>query len=155
MGSEKEYPRQEVFALSLRIWHPTIDAEEIASAFPFDAKRICRAGEQRSTPTGKPLEGIYRDNFYVGDIVTRDEIGNTGFDTSLDSCIELALDRLASSEQFLARLKQAGARTEFFVGWTIRSNGGAELYPTLLARLAEAGITLSLDVYAKSSINEE
>jgi hypothetical protein len=55
----------------------------------------------------------------------------------------------------LARLKQAGARTEFFVGWTIRSNGGAELDPTLLARLAEAGITLSLDVYAKSSINEE
>jgi hypothetical protein len=154
MDSEKEYARQEVLALSLRIWHPTIDAQEIAAAFPFKAYRVCRLGEQRSTPKATPLKGLYRENFYVGDIVTREEISEASFDRSLSSCIDLALGRLSSSTAFLARLKNAGARMEFFIGWTIRSNGGDDLDPSLLMRLAETGIAISLDVYAKSSVTE-
>ncbi len=155
MDSEKEYPRQETFALSLRVWHPTISAKDIAESLSLRATRICIVGEPRATPTGKPLNGVYPDNFYVGQVIEHEEFEYPGFDRDLDACLALALDRLQPSLDAIKGLRDASARMEFFIGWTIRGHGGADLAPTLLARLGNLGIGLSLDVYGKSSQGEQ
>ena len=119
------------------------------------ATRVCIAGEPRVTPTGKPLKGVYPDNFYVGQVIERAEFEDSDIDRDLGACIALALDRLQPSLDGIRRLRNDNARMEFFIGWTIRSNGGTELEPALLARLAELGIALSLDVYGKSTQQEQ
>lgn len=113
------------------------------------------AGEPRETPTGKPLDGVYPENFYVGQIIEREEFEQPAFNSDLDACIAMGLDRLQPSFEAIERLRDAGARMEFFVGWTVRGNGGAELSASSLARLGDLGIALSLDVYGKSTPTEE
>lgn len=155
MGSEPVYPRKETFALSLRVWHPTIDAQDIAESIGIPAKRICRRGEPRQTPKGKALKGVYPDNYYVGDVIRRDEFDTPEFDNQLTACINLALARVSPFKEALLRLKAAGARSEFFIGWKIRGNAGLELEPKLMSQLADLGISLSIDVYGKSTQSEQ
>lgn len=127
----------------------------MADSLSLRRTRICVAGQPRVTPTGTPLNGVYPDNFYVGQVIERDEFDAPEFDRDLQACIQLGLNRLEPSLDGIRRLRDAGARLELFVGWIVRGNGGVELEPVLLGRLSDLGITLSLDVYGKSAIHEE
>jgi hypothetical protein len=57
----KENPDQEDarrFDVELFIVHPTVDPEEIGRALGLEARFLQRAGEERTTPAGRPLSGV-------------------------------------------------------------------------------------------------
>jgi hypothetical protein len=155
MDSEAEYLREETFALSLRIWHPTVDLQAVADALPLSRPFVGKRGEPRRTPTGRVRTGVYSESFCAGDLITQDEFKAENFSRELEACVTLALHRLASSEENLLRLKAEGARMEFYIGWVVRSNADVVLPAALMGRLSHLGIALSLDAYGKSTQEEE
>ncbi|WP_157611029.1 hypothetical protein [Arsukibacterium perlucidum] len=48
------------YAVSLRIEHPSIAKEEIVKNLGLSPEFNYSAGETRKTPSGKPLEGLYK-----------------------------------------------------------------------------------------------
>lgn len=155
MGCDAEYPREETFALLLRIWHPTVDLQAVVDALPLSCSFIGKRGEPRRTPTGRVRSGVYSESFCTGDLITQDEFKAENFDGDLKSCVTLALHRLASSEETILRLKADGARMEFYIGWVVRSNADVVLSADLMGRLSHLGIAPWLDNYGKSTQEEE
>ncbi len=49
------------FVVALFIIHPTLSPSEISAALGLDAHFIHPVGEQRKTPKGALLPGVYRD----------------------------------------------------------------------------------------------
>ena len=133
------------YSVSLRIWHPTIDPAEITAALGLTPTAACRAGEPRNTPKGRPLKGNWRESYWTARLAE----GNARKD-DLPSTLTTTLETLLSNRAFFQRIRAEGGVTEFFIGWfMMKSMAGEILESTLLGRMAELGINLSLDLYSR------
>lgn len=130
------------YRMSLRISHPSIDTALVTSVLGLKPKRSWKAGEGRTTPAGKPLEGRNKDTYWCADICD-----NTMPRRSLSTQINEALDKLMAHRKFLQNVRMEGGRCEFFIGWFLRSEADETFPHSLMARMAELGIDLSLCVY--------
>jgi hypothetical protein len=130
------------YKISLRLRHPSLDPAEITSALHLSPSRSWRAGDSRTTPTGKPLEGKYPDTTWIADV------GESKWpDKELPVAINGVLDQLAPYKEFFHRIRSEGGKVEFFVGWFLEGQGGDIFDCGLLARMADLKIDLALDVY--------
>jgi hypothetical protein len=55
---------------SLRLKHATQDLSDLAECLKFPVGRIWRAGDDRTTPQGDPLEGKYQESYCVLKVMT-------------------------------------------------------------------------------------
>jgi len=109
-----------------------------------------RAGEQRRTPKGNPLNGVRSETYWYADIVEGESITKR-----LVSALHEALDKLELHESFLKRIRDEGGRAEFFVGWYIKSQAGEDFDQSLLSRLTKLQIDLALDNYHDPDLPDE
>jgi len=130
------------YQISLRVRHPAMDPAGISAAFRLDPKRCWKAGDPRMTPVGTPLSGTWRESYWVTDVLD----GDCPDKTLAVALSELA-ERFSPHRQFFQKIRAEGGRVEFFVGWYIDGNRGDIFDVTLLGRLADLGINLSLDIY--------
>ena len=131
------------YAISLRIWHPSIDPTEITAALRLNPARVWRAGDLRSTPKGGALEGLYRESYWAsGDLVRGEWPGK-----SLSAALNELLDRLVEHRNFFRAVRDANGRSEFFVGWYFEGNSGDVIDCRTLGRMADLCLDLSLDYY--------
>lgn len=137
--------RSYFYRVSLRVWHPSIEPALISKAVGLEPKRTWRAGEQRATPKGQPLEGTNPESYWCADI--SGETPEDGDQQCLEDFIFGESSRLAAAGDFLRSLRKTGGRTEIFVGLYGRWNYGFEFSPNLLSQLSSLGLALSLDVY--------
>jgi hypothetical protein len=115
------------FAVSLRLWHPTVTPDEITSQLGIKP-RISRL---KSGAT-----------FWCSD-------SEKGEDSELIPVIDKFLGLLGPHAQFLQNFVMTGGRAELFVGWFTSSRSGGETLPAdLLGKMGALGVGLSLDVYA-------
>jgi hypothetical protein len=141
------------FTVSLTIRHPSVDPQEITRALGFEPQHSWKAGEQRRTAQGRPLEGAYHESYWTGEF--------RELDASLRGVVEIeavllqAVVQLRRSQKFLSRLQSEGATVELCV----EAAGGSELTvalsPQLTSMLARSGFSLVLKVLAEAQVAEQ
>ena len=119
-----------------------MDPIEISAALKLEPFRMWRAGDPRTTPKNTPLEGTWRDTYWTADVF-KDKCP----DRTLAAAIFGLAERFSPSKSFFAKICSEGGRVEFYVGWFIDGNRGDVFDTILLAKLADLGVDLSLDIY--------
>jgi len=128
--------------ISLRLRHPSLDPTEITSALHLNASRSGRAGEPRTTPTGRRLQGENRESYWAARLIE-----GRWPPTGLAVLLGHVLDQLAPHRHFFHGFRSQGGTIELFVGWFFDGQSGDVFDCDLLARMADLKIGLSLDIY--------
>jgi hypothetical protein len=133
------------YSISLRVFHPNLDPLAITHEMGLDPKRAWKAGDPRLTPKGTPLEGIYRESYWLTQLVPNGEGSskNLPLEVKLDELVK----QLDSSREFFARIRTEGGRVEFFIGMFGLQSFGFELSPLLLGSVESLGLALHFDIY--------
>jgi Domain of unknown function (DUF4279) len=134
------------YKISLRVRHPSMDPAEITYSLRFNPSRACRAGEPRTTPSGRPLEGKWPDTRWTARVLEGEWPGK-----DLQAAIAELLDRLEPNRSFFEKVHSEGGAAEFFVGWFLHGQSGGVFDCGLLAGIADFKISLSLNVYPRDS----
>jgi hypothetical protein len=133
------------YAVSLRISHPNFAPEYISGKIRIQPSHSWMAGTRRSTPKGEPLKGVNEETYWTSDLHKGKTLQSAKI--PLEDFLVQQVRLLQKRKSFLKQIRETGGRTEFFVGLFPTKNMGAELPSSLLARMADLGIDLSLDVY--------
>ncbi len=96
------------YTIDLRIWHPSIKPEEITRALGIQPNHFSEAGQQRKTPKGTLLEGVYRESYWNADPFDRGEYSSTD-DLAEDALAEV-LQVLEPHKEFIQKLRSEGGR---------------------------------------------
>jgi len=133
------------FRVSLRLKHPTKDLSFATKQLGLKPSQQWTSGEPRITRAGSPLEGVYRESYWVASLLG----GNLQDSTqqSLDEALETILQVLSRHTLFLEEFRRDGGSLYVFVGIFGPKNFGLEFSPALLSELGLAGLELGLDVY--------
>jgi hypothetical protein len=132
------------YSISLRLTHPSIDPAAISKALKLKPSRSWRAGDVRTTPTGSPLKGMWRETYWTSGNLLR---GKWPRGKDLRDAIDELVRQFRARKNFFHKVRDEGGRIEFFIGWFFLGNSGDVLDCDLLARLAELRIDLSFDIY--------
>jgi hypothetical protein len=133
------------YSLAVRIWHPSLNPEEITRELSIAPHRTFLAGDRRKTPKGQLLDGAYRESYWSADPFSKGEYSSTD-DLAEDALAEV-LQVLAPHKSFLQRLRSEGARLHLQVSSFSGRNYAFELPPELLAKCADLGLSFVHDVY--------
>jgi hypothetical protein len=111
------------YVVSLRIWHPQIDASVVSDTLGLGAKRT------------SPAVPFFWTHAY------------DPHDHECAAFVHSAASALRPHAAFFQRIRASGGRSEFFVGWFGDRNVGDTFSHATLSLLAELEIGLSFDVY--------
>lgn len=137
------------YRIRLRLRHPKMDPDSISSALEMQPSHTSKAGQQRMTPEGKLLRGVYRETRWS----TLFAEGG-GFD--LVETLTSHLTELEKRKTFLAELYSTGGHIEIDIAWfTGEKNTGQIFDWELLKRLAALKIDLGFDVYGGPDPGQE
>jgi Domain of unknown function (DUF4279) len=131
------------YSISFRFRHPSMDPAEISRELGIEPRRMWKAGEQRATPAGRPLAGVYPHSYWCTKLCSLVDAD----DELLPEALVRLLDEFRVRKPFLLRMRREGGSAEFYVGVHGPASFGFEFAPELLADLAGLGITLSLEIY--------
>ncbi|MBL8958076.1 MAG: hypothetical protein JNK82_45300 [Myxococcaceae bacterium] len=130
------------YSASIRFKHPKRDTTLFDKIVGKQPGRRWRVGEQRSTPKGNPLTGVYRESYCFYKIGKGDR-------EDLCACLRKMNRRLARHKRRLAAWRKHGGTIMYYVFCVSESGGvfGAVFPPHLLTQLGSLGIELGLEVY--------
>lgn len=131
--------------LDIRIWHPSIDPDEITRTLGITPDRTMRMGEKRMTPKGQLLDGMNRETYWVADPFGRGECLST--DYLIEDLLLETVEVLSPHKAFLLRLREEGGRIHLMVSSFSARNYAFEVPPVLLRQCADLGLSLVHDVY--------
>ena len=131
-----------ISAISLRLRHPQRNVGSLLEGWGLDPRRSWVAREKRTSPEGAPLAGVWPDSYAFARLPSEG--------ATLSQCLNRALGILEPFSNELAAFVQAGGRAELFVGWHFDANSGDTLDSSLLRRLSNSQLDLSLDVYPEA-----
>src|SRR5215813_11173264 len=109
-----------VFALSLRLWHPTQRAEGVISTLQLPIRFYHSVGDARRTPKGAPLEGTYEETYCCFRLEEK-------MRARLEQCISRWCKSLRQHHDFLGIFVQSGGKIEFYVSVFLEGDRGFEL----------------------------
>ena len=112
------------YAVSLRVWHPQIDAAAVTDTLALAPER-----------TSPALPFYWTHGYEVAQ------------DSKCAAFIHSTASALQQHAAFFRRVRAAGGRVEFFIGWFGDRNYGDTFSHTTFSLLAELEIDLSFDVY--------
>src|SRR5690606_20759589 len=102
------------FKVSLRLVHPSADLSHCSREFGLEPSRQWRAGDARTTPRGRPLEGVRGESYWTAPL-----------DTSPHKNIADSLSHIASwlkeHSAFMANHARSGGSVELFIGFFLES----------------------------------
>jgi len=130
-------------SIALRIWHPTLPAHELVSRIALPARFSNSVGEQRRTPKGQILEGVYAQTYCCFELKKK---AASHLDEDLAPWCAFLEQRLP----FMQQLARSGGRMEFRVGIFLDGDRGFEIDSLLLQRICAIGLGLSIEMYRLS-----
>ena len=133
------------YAIRLRIWHPSINPDEITKNLNIAPSTMWKVGQPRTTPKGNPLLGIHAESYWSGIPFGRPEYSSTD-DLAEDALTEV-VEFLEPHASFLNRLRSENGRVLLEVCSYSGRNYALEFSPSFLARVAAIGLSLVHDVY--------
>jgi len=114
---------------------------DISTALGMKPRRQWMAGERRTTPQGKLLDGVNEVTYWCSE-----GIEGQGFD--LPESLSSHLLQLEAHGMFLSHFVSTGGSIDYFIAWFSEGlNTGATLDWNLLKRLAALQIDVGLDIY--------
>lgn len=128
------------FEISLRIRHPDMDPDMITKALGLTPETTHRFNENRTTPKGLKLDGVYKETYWCKKFDNKDDVG-------LSELISLANMKIENSSAFLKQIIEDGGEIEYFIGCFVGANVGEVLTWKLLSQCAELNINLAFDIY--------
>jgi uncharacterized protein DUF4279 len=134
------------YSVSFRIWHPHMNPLEISAKLSLTPETSWTAGELRSSPKGKVLEGKRRETYWSHILAHRP-------DTELADCLETFTQSLEPHAEYLKQIRENGGRIEYFIGWFSGANSGEIFTHQLLGKLARLQIDLAFDIYGAGQEN--
>lgn len=137
------------YSISLRVRHPSVDPDQITEALGIDPERCWKAGEPRQTPTGVPLDGIYKDTYWTTNVVAG------RWPVVINDAIHDVLKKLVRYRPFFHQIRSEGGVVELFIGWFFENQSGDILTHQCLALAGDLQIDLSFDVYSPEQPQNE
>jgi hypothetical protein len=125
----------------IRIEHPEDDLIYFSSLLSIHCIRTWRAGEQRTTPIGRILPGVYKRSYWYSEHIEFSE--KKGFSSTLANVI----NRLQKIQKEIEELKQTGGFIELYFQFPGSVNNGDTIPSSQLKILGELGVDLSLEVF--------
>jgi len=132
------------FTISLRIRHPSIAPGEITRTLGIEPQHTWTAGDSRRGPTGEPLEGTYRESFWMARLMDGPQLSSE--QVSVESVLLRTLAQLRRSLPFLAHLNAEGGVAELHISIFAREPFRLELLSESLALLGRLGLAIALEV---------
>lgn len=130
--------------LDLRIWHPTLDPDTVTHTLGIEPQHAWRAGDPRRTPKGTVLGGTRSTGYWAANPF------DYGWRDSTDALVEDALEELVTylepHREFLSELAQNG-EVRIWASTSSNRNYTLDLAPSMLARIASLGASITHDVY--------
>jgi hypothetical protein len=130
-----------LYAVSLRITHPAQAPENFTSALGLKPHHFWTAGQNRRTPLGRPLPGIYKDNYWSHSFDTPEDADLPEFTSGI-------LAMLSKHSSLFESISASGGRSALFIGFfTGAFNSSFSLSPELQSRCAALNLSLDFDIY--------
>lgn len=130
------------FQIDLFIVHPSIDPDELDANLQLVGHFRHKAGDERRTPKGAPLEGTYPDTRWRHTV--RFETKGNHFSDQLTSFV----DEIAHHRDYLAQLLRTGGRLCVILNFLGDGYFGDKIPTATLARLTDLGLDLAIEVFA-------
>ncbi len=134
------------FKLSLRIWHPTIDPEEISKNLAISPNRSWKVGSQGQTPKGTVLKGKYTESYWNADPFEHGKYSSSN--SKAEDIINKLVQKLDCQKEFLHLLRQQGAKIIIQVSSFGEGNYAIDLSPNTLKKITELNVGFAHDVYS-------
>lgn len=121
---------------SLRVWHPTMPAQDIYQSINLKLVRQWSCGEQRTTPKGNPLEGAHKETYCCFELAQN---------SSQDISDELSStnEELSRSAKIIKQVVDTGGRIEYYISFSV--GAGFELSHVFISDLSVLKIGLSIE----------
>src|SRR6058998_2678303 len=127
------------FAISLRIWHPSMSAGSITRRLRLVPRIEKTAGAARRTPSGALLRtasgtllgGVDPEPYWVADVI-RHGVGSAGRRSSAEQHVERLCKKLVRHAQFFRRIHRDGGHVRVWVDSHSRRNYTFEWTPRSL-----------------------
>jgi hypothetical protein len=107
-------------------------------------ERLCNVGEQRVTPAGRPLEGVYTDSWFVLSFST--DLQSSG-SKPLEEVFDELMGKFEIAGNLFRDLNKMGGTAELHIGVFLDANSGFGLDTNLLKKLTDLNIELGFDLY--------
>jgi hypothetical protein len=130
------------FGVELFIIHPSLDPDEISRVLGLEAKVRSRVGDQRKTPNGKPLSGVYPDTRWRHSV--RFAVSGQWFAREIVDLI----DKLESQKAFLAKVMATGGSATIIIAFLGDGYFGDTIPATILGRIANLGLDFGIECFA-------
>jgi len=140
------------FTISLRIRHPSIAPGEISRTLGIEPQHTWTVGESRRGPAGEPLEGTYRESFWMARLMDGPQLSSE--QVSVESALLRTLAQLRRSMPFLAHLNAEGGVAELYISIFAREPFRLELLSESLALLGRLGLAIALEVQPQPHLAE-
>jgi len=130
------------FKVSLAFKHPSADLSGLSKLFGLEPFRQWHVGEPRTSPRGQPLDGTWKDSYWVAHLSPPDG-------ASLEAFLSSTASWLSAHKSFFHQHSAAGGSAYLSVGFFITGlNAGILLDQQLLAQYASLGLALDFDCYS-------
>ena len=140
------------FTISLRIRHPSIAPGEISRTLGIEPQHTWTVGESRRGPAGEPLEGTYRESFWMARLMDGPQLSSE--QVSVESALLRTLAQLRRSMPFLAHLNAEGGVAELYISIFAREPFRLELLLESLALLGRLGLAIAREVQPQPHLAE-
>lgn len=134
------------FKISLRIWHPNIDPDEISNNLEIQPNRSWQVGSQRITPKGTILEGNYKESYWNANPFNQEEYCSSN--SAAEDVIKKVIKKLESKKEYLLKLKVESAKIIIQISSFGEGNYAIVLPPEILHEISELYAGFAHDVYS-------
>lgn len=130
----------EAFVISLRIAHPSVTQEAIASSLGMSPYIAHSVGTARTTPKGRPLDGIYKETYCSFNLVSK----QPGY--FIDG-IRALLPLIDPHKKYFRELRDTGGRVELYVGVFLEESSGFVFSIEDMSAFVDACVDISVDYH--------
>lgn len=131
--------------ISLQLWHPDIDPQDVSRSLELECRAGWRAGDAAETPAGTPLGFNRPQSYWYGGLGSAS--WRSSAECGAEQQLEALLAHLAPRRDFLQRFEREGGRS--VVGISLHGSGNYALVfpPDTLRKCADLGLSLATDIY--------
>jgi hypothetical protein len=117
------------FAISLRIWHPSMSPGSITRRLRLAPRTKKTGGAARRTPRGALLRmangtrlgDVNPESYWVADVI-RHGVGSVGRRSAAEQCVERCCKKLVRHAEFFRRIRRDGGHVRVWVDSHSRRN---------------------------------
>lgn len=127
------------YTISVRIIHDSMSAGEISEGLRMKSTWQYSKGDRKTSPNGRPLSGLRKDSFWVGESIAGSD--------SPDNDIQRMLSELSENSEFVEKLVGSGGRVEILVGWFLSGNASLMLSNPIVKLADRLNVDIRIELY--------